>query len=101
MVVAGDLPDSTVGGPCAPTHAAYLTHPQCTGAHHQAGQMPQLTFWVFSESPPGKTTKVRDARKVNLLARGSGGDRVEGEPSKPIPGGFMNPSACDAWLGCP
>lgn len=36
-------------------HAAYLIHPLCTRAHHQAGQMLQLTSWVSSESPPGRT----------------------------------------------
>lgn len=32
--------------------AAYLIHLLCTRAHHQAGQMLQLTSWASSESPP-------------------------------------------------
>lgn len=74
--VAADFPGSTAGGPHAPASAAYLTHPQCTGVHHQAGQMPQSTFWASSESPPGKTTKVNGCWQESLV-RGQFRDRME------------------------
>lgn len=44
-------------------HVAYLIHPLCTRAHHQAGQMLQLTSWASSESPPGRI-EVSDTRGI-------------------------------------
>lgn len=71
-------------------HAAYLIHRLCTRAHHQAGQMLQLTSWVSSESPP-RRTEVNDAK---------------GGPSKEVhrvkrwkPLNSENTNVCDTWLG--
>lgn len=52
--------------------AAYLIHPLCTRAHHQAGQMLQLTSWASSESPPGRT-------EVNSVRGGSSKEVHKGE----------------------
>lgn len=68
-------------------HAAYLIHPLCTRAHHQAGQMPQLTSWVSSESPPGRT-EVNDAK---------GGPNKEVHKGKKVIGKPLNSESTNAW----